>query len=287
MKAVVVHEFGSRDVLQVEDLPDPAPGVNEVVIDVTATALNHLDVDVREGVSRFPIEFPHTLGVEPVGRISALGEGVTGWSVGDRVAAYLIATCGTCVYCRTGRESLCTRARLVHRHGHGRRLRGEGDVQDLAADPDPRRRHRRRGGCEQHRLRDRLAHARDARQGARRRDRARQLRRQRDRIRGRAGRQARGRVRDRQLEPRRQAGEGEGARPRRRDQLHDAGRRRGGAAGDRRSGSRRRLRARRRRAVPEGARLARRRTAGSSSAGRTPARSSRSTSSRSSGGSSR
>ncbi len=108
MKAVVVHEFGSRDVLQVEDLPDPAPGVNEVVIDVTATALNHLDVDVREGVSRFPIEFPHTLGVEPVGRISALGEGVTGWSVGDRVAAYLIATCGTCVYCRTGRESLCT-----------------------------------------------------------------------------------------------------------------------------------------------------------------------------------
>ena len=108
MRAVVFHEFGSRDVLRVEDLPEPAPGVNEVVIDVTATALNHLDVDVREGVSRFPIDFPHTLGVEPVGRISALGEGVVGWAVGDRVAAYLIATCGSCIYCRTGRESLCT-----------------------------------------------------------------------------------------------------------------------------------------------------------------------------------
>ena len=108
MRAVVFHEFGNRDVLRVEDLPDPAPGVNEVVVDVTATALNHLDVDVREGVSRFPIEFPHTLGVEPVGRISALGDGVEGWAVGDRVAVYLIATCGSCLYCRTGRESLCT-----------------------------------------------------------------------------------------------------------------------------------------------------------------------------------
>ncbi len=108
MKAVVFHEFGHSDVLRVEELPDPTPGPGEVVIDVTATALNHLDVDVREGVSRFPIEFPHVLGIEPVGRIAQVGEGVEGWQVGDRVAAYLVATCGACTYCRTGRESLCT-----------------------------------------------------------------------------------------------------------------------------------------------------------------------------------
>ena len=108
MKAVVFHEFGHADVLRIEELPDPAPGQGEVVVEVTASALNHLDVDVREGVSRFPIELPHTLGVEPVGRIAAIGEGVDGWSVSDRVAVYLIATCGRCVYCRTGRESLCT-----------------------------------------------------------------------------------------------------------------------------------------------------------------------------------
>jgi NADPH:quinone reductase-like Zn-dependent oxidoreductase len=107
VKAVVLHEFGHSDVLQVEELPDPTPGPGEVVIDVAATALNHLDVDVREGVSRFPVAFPHTLGVEPVGRIAALGDGVEGWQVGDRVAGYLIAVCGRCVYCRTGRESLC------------------------------------------------------------------------------------------------------------------------------------------------------------------------------------
>lgn len=108
MKAVVCNEYGGSDVLRIAEVPDPSPGPGEVVLDVTASALNHLDVDVREGVSRFPITFPHILGVEPVGRISALGEGVEGWELGDRVAPYLIATCGSCVYCRTARESLCT-----------------------------------------------------------------------------------------------------------------------------------------------------------------------------------
>ncbi len=78
MRAVVFHEFGNADVLRVEELPEPTPGAGEVVVEVTASALNHLDVDVREGVSRFPIEFPHTVGVEPVGRISALGAGRRG-----------------------------------------------------------------------------------------------------------------------------------------------------------------------------------------------------------------
>jgi NADPH:quinone reductase-like Zn-dependent oxidoreductase len=108
VQAVVFHEFGGSDVLRVEELPDPEPGPGEVVVDVTASALNHLDVDVREGVSRFPVEFPHVLGVEPVGTIAALGDGVEGWQVGDRVAVYLEAVCGACTYCRSGRESLCT-----------------------------------------------------------------------------------------------------------------------------------------------------------------------------------
>jgi NADPH:quinone reductase-like Zn-dependent oxidoreductase len=108
VKAVVFHEFGHSDVLRLEDVPDLEAGPGEVVVDVTATALNHLDVDVREGVSRFPVEPPHVLGVEPVGRISSIGPGVEGWSVGDRVAPYLVAVCGSCVYCRSGRESLCT-----------------------------------------------------------------------------------------------------------------------------------------------------------------------------------
>ena len=92
MKAIVFHEFGGLVDLQVVELPDPEPGPGEVLIDVTASALNHLDVDVREGVSRFPVEPPFVLGVEVVGRIAALGEGVEGWQVGDRVMPLLIDT---------------------------------------------------------------------------------------------------------------------------------------------------------------------------------------------------
>jgi NADPH:quinone reductase-like Zn-dependent oxidoreductase len=107
VKAVVFHEFGGLDVLRLEDVDDPRPGPGEVLIDIGASALNHLDVDIREGISRFPVEPPFILGVELVGRIAELGEGVDGWQVGDRVMPYLMNTCGECRYCGTGRESLC------------------------------------------------------------------------------------------------------------------------------------------------------------------------------------
>ncbi len=107
MKAVVFHEFGGVDVLQLEEVADPQPGPGEVLLEIGACALNRLDVDVREGISRFPVEPPFILGLEVAGRIAALGEGVEGWEVGDRAMPYLLGTCGTCRFCRTGRESLC------------------------------------------------------------------------------------------------------------------------------------------------------------------------------------
>lgn len=125
MKAVVFHEFGGSDVLRVEDVEEPRPGHGEVTLDVAACALNHLDVDVREGTSRFPIELPHVLGLEVVGRITELGEGVEGWNVGDRVMPYLMDTCGQCRFCSTGRESLCLTPGFIsfsHSGGYAERL---------------------------------------------------------------------------------------------------------------------------------------------------------------------
>ena len=107
MKAVRFHEFGGADVLRLDDVEDPQPGPGEVTIDIAACALNHLDVDIREGISRFPVEPPFIPGIEVVGRISALGEGVEGWQVGDRVMPFLMTHCGNCRFCHTGRESLC------------------------------------------------------------------------------------------------------------------------------------------------------------------------------------
>ncbi len=107
MKAVRFHEFGHADVLRFEEVEDPVAGPGEVRIRIRAAALNHLDVDMREGISRFPIGLPHMLGIEVAGEIEQVGDGVEGWSPGDRVNPYIMAPCGECRYCRTGRESLC------------------------------------------------------------------------------------------------------------------------------------------------------------------------------------
>ena len=107
MKAVRFHEFGGIDVLRVEEIEDPRPGPGEVLVRIRASALNHLDVDVRDGTSRFPVQFPHTLGVELAGDVEELGDGVEGWAVGDRINPYIMDTCGECRYCATGRENLC------------------------------------------------------------------------------------------------------------------------------------------------------------------------------------
>jgi NADPH:quinone reductase-like Zn-dependent oxidoreductase len=113
VRAVRFHEFGHADVLRVEEIDDPRPGPGEVTIRIRAAALNHLDVDVREGSSRFPVAFPHILGVELAGEIEQVGDGVDGWSPGDRVNPYIMATCGQCRFCRTGRESLCLAAGFI------------------------------------------------------------------------------------------------------------------------------------------------------------------------------
>jgi NADPH:quinone reductase-like Zn-dependent oxidoreductase len=107
MQALRIHEFGGPEQLRLEEiqLDPPAPG--QVRIDVQACALNHLDVDVIRGVSRFPVEMPFVPGVEVIGTVAELGPGVTAWSVGDRVSPKVMDNCGRCEYCQTGRQSLC------------------------------------------------------------------------------------------------------------------------------------------------------------------------------------
>lgn len=91
MKAVRIHEFGGPDVLKVEDVDVPEPAEGEVRLKIHACALNHVDVDIREGISRFPIDFPLTLGLEMVGVVDELGPGADGVvDEGDRVMPYLL-----------------------------------------------------------------------------------------------------------------------------------------------------------------------------------------------------
>lgn len=89
MRAVVITEPGAPEVLQVQDVPDPTPKADEVVIDVAATAINRADLLQRQGNYPPPKGASDILGMECSGTISAMGETVAGWSVGDEVCALL------------------------------------------------------------------------------------------------------------------------------------------------------------------------------------------------------
>ncbi len=85
MKAAVIHRFGDSDELRLEEISTPEPKPGHVVIKVLAAGVNRLDYYLREGsvVPDFP--FPHILGSDAAGEIAALGEGVTGFELGQRV----------------------------------------------------------------------------------------------------------------------------------------------------------------------------------------------------------
>ncbi len=89
MRAVIASEPGGPEVLEVADLPDPTEAPGEVLLDVAATAVNRADTLQRRGFYPPPPGASDVLGLECSGTVSAVGEGVTGWSVGDRACALL------------------------------------------------------------------------------------------------------------------------------------------------------------------------------------------------------
>jgi NADPH:quinone reductase-like Zn-dependent oxidoreductase len=83
VKAIRIHEDGGPEVLRYEDAPDPEPGPGEVLIELRAASLNRLDLWVRRGLPSVPK--PRILGADGAGVVAALGDGVGGFSPGDRV----------------------------------------------------------------------------------------------------------------------------------------------------------------------------------------------------------
>jgi NADPH:quinone reductase-like Zn-dependent oxidoreductase len=83
LKAIRIHEDGGPEVLRYEDAPDPSAGPGEVLIRLRAVSLNRLDLWVRKGLPSVPK--PRILGADGAGTVEALGEGVDGLEVGQRV----------------------------------------------------------------------------------------------------------------------------------------------------------------------------------------------------------
>jgi NADPH:quinone reductase-like Zn-dependent oxidoreductase len=94
MKAVRYHAYGDSDVLNYEDADLPVASAGHVLVRVAGSAFNPVDVAIRAGFlgEVFPLTFPHTPNFDVAGVITAIGDGVTGWKVGDPVVAYLPMT---------------------------------------------------------------------------------------------------------------------------------------------------------------------------------------------------
>jgi D-arabinose 1-dehydrogenase-like Zn-dependent alcohol dehydrogenase len=106
MRAAVVPRIGGK--WEVREVPTPEPSTNQVLIKIHASGLCYTDVHITEGRIPLPIEFPRTLGHEPVGEIVAVGEGVTSRKVSDKVGVpWFQASCGRCEWCLRGKPTFC------------------------------------------------------------------------------------------------------------------------------------------------------------------------------------
>jgi NADPH2:quinone reductase len=85
LNSIRIHKAGGPEVLRIEELPDPAPGAGELVVDIEAIGVNFIEIYQREGL--YKLDRPFTPGSEAAGTVRALGSGVTDFRVGDRVVS--------------------------------------------------------------------------------------------------------------------------------------------------------------------------------------------------------
>jgi NADPH:quinone reductase-like Zn-dependent oxidoreductase len=105
MKAVRVHEFGGPEVLRYEDVADPQPRKDQVLVRVKACAMNHLDLWVRKGLPG--VKLPHILGSDIAGEIAEIGEYVKEFKPGQRVLLAPMHFCNHCAKCTAGLQNQC------------------------------------------------------------------------------------------------------------------------------------------------------------------------------------
>jgi len=116
MKAAVAPALASQ--WQIQEIPQPQPGPNQVLVKMRASGVCY--TDVHEMLGNLPGPFPRVLGHEPVGEIVAVGPGVNARKIGDRVGtAWIQSTCGRCEWCQRGRRMFCPYLQGTGLHGQG------------------------------------------------------------------------------------------------------------------------------------------------------------------------
>jgi NADPH:quinone reductase-like Zn-dependent oxidoreductase len=119
MKAVVFERFGGPEVLEPREVPDPVAGPDEVLVEVRACGINHLDLWVRQGLRGLEIQMPHILGNDVVGVAGVVGAAVRHVKPGDKVLVVPTLSCGTCPACLAGDDNLCRDYDVLGRRRNG------------------------------------------------------------------------------------------------------------------------------------------------------------------------
>ncbi len=107
MKAILINQTGAPDVLTLTDVPKPEPKENEVLVKISAAALNYVDIWARKGSPAYPVKFPHILGADGAGVVEETGNGAEGVSAGERVLIFPGISDGSCAFCRRGLDNQC------------------------------------------------------------------------------------------------------------------------------------------------------------------------------------
>jgi NADPH:quinone reductase-like Zn-dependent oxidoreductase len=128
MRAVIFRQHGGPEVLEYTEVPDPTIKPTEVLVQVKACALNHLDVWTRGGLPGIKIPLPHILGNDIAGVVREVGDLVSWVRAGDEVMLHPGVSCGHCEECLGGKDNLCSAYDIL---GYGR----DGGYAELVAAP--------------------------------------------------------------------------------------------------------------------------------------------------------
>ena len=119
MKAVVFEHHGTPEVLEYKEVPDPKPKRGEVLIQVKATSINHIDIFLRRGMPGIKVPMPKIVGSDAAGVVREIGPEVSGLTVGQRVTINPGISCGRCEFCAAGFGSQCISWAMVGEHTDG------------------------------------------------------------------------------------------------------------------------------------------------------------------------
>lgn len=113
MKAAVLHVHGGAENLLYEDYPDPKISDTDVLLEVKAASLNHVDIWIREGTGAYALPLPHIIGADGAGIVREVGKCVRKVKPGDRVCTSVIMGCGVCPACISANENLCSNMKFL------------------------------------------------------------------------------------------------------------------------------------------------------------------------------